>query len=360
MRKNRTILFYINSLVYGGAERVISQLANHFADNGYQSILLTSFVTENEYKLNNKVQRISIEQEQIIQSRLKRNISRIKAIRKICKEKKPSVIVSFMAEPNFRAVCATMGLKTKVIVSVRNDPAYEYGGIFKYVGKYILPLADGCVFQTRDEQRWFPQMLQRKSAIIFNEVNQQFFEEKWVGGDSIVTLGRLTQQKNQSLLIRAFSMIADEFPQITLEIYGEGNLKEELQNEIDNLKCRDRISLRGMTKEPVKVLKNSAMFVLPSNFEGMPNALLEAMSVGVPCISTDCPAGGSKMIIRDGENGLLTPVNDEKSLAYNMKKILEDKSYAKQLAENARIDAKAYHPDLIFKQWEEYILGVIK
>lgn len=130
---------------------------------GYRSILVTSFVDEHEYPVPEGVERVSIENEQIIQSRLKRNLSRIKALRALCKKERPAALISFMAEPNFRSILATFGLPTKCIVSVRNDPEKEYAGrLGRLVGKLLLPMADGCVFQTEQARAWFPKRRKRK------------------------------------------------------------------------------------------------------------------------------------------------------------------------------------------------------
>lgn len=359
MKNNITILFYINSIKRGGAERVISQLANTFSDNGYTTILLTSFIDENEYILNNNVIRLSLESEKKVQSRLKKNISRIKLIREICKENNVNVLVSFMAEPNYRALVATLGLSTKTVISVRNDPQKEYAGFLgKFLGTFLLPIADGCVFQTKEAQQWFPVRLQKKSKIIFNQVDEKFFRAYWRNGKKIVTLGRLTKQKNQIMLIKAFNELAFEFKDIYLEIYGEGELKKELQAEINQLPCRDRIVLKGITSDPVSVLEDCAMFVLSSDFEGMPNALLEALAVGVPCISTDCPCGGPRSIIRNEKNGILINVNDMSSLVDSMRKVLNNNEYSYQLANNAKKSARIYSPNKVFREWENFVLKI--
>jgi glycosyltransferase involved in cell wall biosynthesis len=356
----KTLMFYINAIHDGGAERVIIQLAHHFAEVGYRSILVTSFVDINEYPVPDNVERISIEQEQIMQSKLKRNVSRIVALRKLCKKYKPAALISFMAEPNFRALVATVGLPVKNIVSVRNDPNREYGGnLGGFVGKHMIPHADGCVFQTEEAKGWFPKDFQKKSAVIMNDVDKVFFETERIGGSHIVTLGRLSLQKNQKLLINAYSKIAQKYPETDLLIYGIGALKDELEEQIRALGLNNRVQLMGLTNDAPTILSNAGYFLLSSDYEGMPNALMEALAVGVPCISTDCPCGGPRMLINNGKNGLLIPVGDENKLVEALECVLSNKEYAERLGKNAKNEAYKYRTEKVFEQWKNYIEKII-
>lgn len=351
-----TLLFYINAIHEGGAERVILQLAKHFAIDGYKSVLVTSFVDENEYPVPDAVERISIEKEQKHQGKLARNISRISALRKIIKEHKPSAVISFMAEPNFRAIVAGVGLKSKTIVSVRNDPNREYAGrLGRFIGKRVIPYADGVVFQTEDAKQWFPKAVQEKSKVIFNDVDPVFFETRYIGGKDIVTLGRLSEQKNHRLLIEAFSRIADKHPEVNLLIYGTGQLADDLSAYINDLELEKRVFLMGNTTEAEKVLSTAGYFVLSSDYEGMPNALMEALAVGVPSISTDCPCGGPKTLINDGENGMLVPVNDVAALSAAMDRLLSDSDLSATLGKNAKRLALNYKTDRVFAEWKKYV-----
>lgn len=358
---NKTIMFYINTISGGGAARVIIQLAHRFSQCGYRSILVTSFVGDTfEYPVPEGVERISMEAQEIKQSRVKRNISRIKMLRKYCKQYKPDVLVSFMAEPNFRAICATAGLPVKTVVSVRNDPNREYGGKSGgFVGKVLMPMADGCVFQTEDARKWFPEKLQKKSAVIMNETTKEFFDVDYIGGKDIVTLGRLAPQKNHKLLIEAFASIASEYPDTDLKIYGGGIQEESLYRLAQELGMSERIHLMGVTENVGEVLSKAKMFVLSSDYEGMPNVLLEALTVGVPSISTDCPCGGPKALIENGVNGLLVKTGDKEELAAAMKYMLDNPQEATEMGRKAKERAAKYHPDIIFSEWKKYIENVV-
>lgn len=359
-RSSKTLMFYINSIHDGGAQRVILQLAHRFSGAGYRCLLVTSFVDEHEYPVPEGVERVSIEQREIRQSWLKRNFSRIRALRRLCRKERPAALISFMAEANFRSILATMGLPTRCIVSVRNDPEFEYSGrIGRLVGKLLLPLADGCVFQTRQAVEWFPKRLQKKSAVIMNQVDAKFFNTPLSAGRSgIVTTGRLNVQKNQALLIRAYKRIAHRV-QDDLYIYGAGELREELAALAVDLGIPDRVHLPGPSDNVPGVLSSAKLFVLCSNHEGMPNSLLEALAMGLPCISTDCPCGGPKMVIDSGRNGYLIPVGDERALAARMLWALRSPERCETVGNAARLRAEAFRPENIFSLWKNYVEGII-
>lgn len=357
----KKIMFYINAIHDGGAERVMVNLAKYFSDNDYDTILVTSFRDKWEYPLASKVRRISLEDTEIQQSRIKRNVSRINKLRTLCKVEKPDILVSFMEEPNFRAILATIGLPVKTLVSVRNDPNKEYAGkIGLIVGKILLPMADGCVFQTAEAQQWFPKKLQNKSKIIYNAVKEDFFKvERHVVKNTVVTCGRLEEQKNHRLLINAFELVLRKHPDTKLFIYGEGKLKGDLTELIINKGIENNVYLCGNSNNVPKILSEAEIFVLPSDYEGMPNALMEALASGVPCISTDCPCGGPKSLITDKINGRLISVNNEKQLVNTLNELLENKGIAEELGIEAHERAFNFTPSKINETWHKYMESIV-
>lgn len=353
----KIIMFYINQIYEGGAERVIVYLANWFAQKGYDSILVTSFSHEREYFVSHKVRRIILEQEKNKNGKIRRNIIRIKRLRKYLKTYTPDILVSFMTEPIVRSFIASVGLRHKHIISVRVDPKVGYKkGVRWMMGKMLFPFADGCVFQTEEAKSWFPRRLQEKSIVIINPVDDCFFMSERVPiRGRIITCGRLMPIKNQAMLIEAFAEVHKKIPETSLEIYGEGLLRENLQSIIYKLHKEDVVSLNGQCMNMDEVLATAELFVLTSNAEGMPNALLEALATGVPCISTDCPCGGPAMVIENGVNGILINVGDTKTLAKTMIELLEDVSKARAMGNEARKRAEVFSSKKIFHEWEEYI-----
>lgn len=354
------ILFYINTLNTGGAERVMANLANQFAKDN-DVIFVTSKKTEKEYELSQQVERYVLDKDNVISGRIIQNVNRICNLRRIIKEKKPDIVVSFMAEANFRSIIASIGLSCKTLVSVRNEPRREYAGKLGYiVGKFILPFADGCVFQTEDAKKWFSKRLRNKSRIIFNAVKEDFYAtERCIKKGRIVTCGRLEAQKNHIMLIRAIKQLESKEKNYELHIYGDGKLKKEIENEINELRLSKKIKLMGVTKDVCKVLSEADLFVMSSDYEGMPNALLEAMAVGVPVIATDCPCGGPKMILGNNDNGLLVKVGDVEEMAEAIWSLLSDEHKMAEYSERGKKKAMEFFPDEVFEQWNQYIKDIV-
>lgn len=355
------IAFYINAIHEGGAERVMVNLANDFVNRGDELILITSFRDDWEYHYSDKIKRYVLEENPTLSSKIKRNIIRVIELRKILKNEKPDCLVSFMAEPNYRAIVASLGLDNKVLISVRNDPEKEYSGIIgRFLGKNLLPLADGCVFQTKEAQEWFPRELQKKSKIIYNAVKDDFFNIKRnVEENTVVTCGRLEKQKNHEMLIDSFDLVLTSYPDARLLIYGEGSLRDELQNLIDSKGLSNNITLCGNTDNVPKVLSKAEIFVLSSNYEGMPNSLMEALAVGVPCISTDCPCGGPKMLIDNNYNGILISIGDRDELKNSILYLLRNKEIANNIGCRSKINSLKYKYNIINKEWHEYMSDTI-
>ena len=353
------ILFYINAIHHGGAERVICNLATQFSEHGHECVLITSFRDDWEYSVNENVRRITLFEHQLKQGFLRRNSSLVKSLRKVLNEEKPDILISFMAEPNYRAIVASAGLKHKVVISIRNDPNREYPNILnRFLAKTLFRLADGIVFQTDNAQKWFPKSIQNKSKIIYNQVDKIFYRTVYGGvRHDVVTTGRLTAQKNHKMLIRAFAQIADHVTD-KLFIYGEGELRGELESLIAELHMQNRIFLPGSTKNVAETIKSAKLFVLSSDYEGMPNSLLEAMALGLPCLSTDCPCGGPQMLLKDYSDYCLSQVNDFESFSKKMCVLLRDAALLASIGNELRRRSLGFNPSEVYKEWASYVISL--
>lgn len=353
------IIFYINVLSNGGAERVISNVANMMSDKGHECIMVTSFYTENEYPLNHSVRKMYLYNTRI-EGVFNRNIKLTYRLRQVIIKERPDILLSFMAEPNYRACIAKLGLKVKTILSVRNDPKIEYGeGIRKTLIMLLFRLADGVVFQTKDAMNWFSSSIKKKGTIIYNSVSETFFSKSLeINNSGIVATGRLCSQKNHKLLIDAFFKIKDNI-QDDLTIYGSGD-PSDLVAYTKELGISHRVHFPGVVSDVANMLCKYKLYVLSSDYEGMPNALMEAMSVGLPCVSTDCPCGGPRMLFSEKMTKYLVPVGDVDSLSRAMLFLLLNKKERDIISQEAVKQAQAFHPSIINSNWETYLLSFFK
>lgn len=357
------ILFVFGGKQKGGAERVITNIANHLINNNEIYFLGLKKIDE-FYSIDKKIKYYLMESEtDYSRNFLVRNVKRLKKIKKIVKDINPNIIISFSREQSYRILLLNYFNKRKIIVSVRNDPRHEYTTLFeKIIMQILYRRVNGFVFQTEDAKNFFPKKMRINSVIIPNPVNEKFLyvNKNVKKTKKIVSVGRLVNQKNHELLIDSFSKIADEFKEYKLIIYGSGELKKKLQNKINSLCLEKRIILAGEVFNVKKSIEDAKLFVLSSNYEGMPNALIEAMAIGLPVISTDCPCGGPRFLIKNNENGILVPVNDINKMVSAIKYILSNYENANKMGREAMKIVKKLNPEKINKMWIEYINKIIE
>lgn len=355
------ILFTIGNLKKGGAERVIANLSNSFIEN-HEIILVLTTAEEIEYKLNDKIKLYRLDKINQNNNFIIKNINRVIGLKKIVKEEQPNIMISFLPEPSYRLLL----VKPKnipAIVSVRNDPNEEYNNFIKRtIMKLLYAKANGFVFQTPQAKSYFSNKIQQKSTIIANPIKEDFICKRYEGKreKTIVTVGRLTEQKNQKLLIDAFNYLNKKYDDYTLKIYGEGNLENELKKYTQSLEKKDKIIFMGTVNDVKKEIYKSSLFVLSSNYEGMPNSLMEAMAMGIPCISANCKSGGPDYLFNNEKNGILFEVNNKEDLTKKIEKILSNSKIAEKIGKNGNEYAKNFEIKKITLQWEKFIKRIIK
>lgn len=350
------IMICISQLKKGGAERVVTNLANYFIEKHDVTIVSLKHY-EPEYQLESKIKVINLDKNNR-QNKFIKIFKRVFTLNNNIKIEKPDIILSFLPEPSFLVLLLKKFRKNKVIVSVRNDPKIEYKSkIYKLAMKLLYPLADGFVFQTKEAQSYFSEKIQKKSTIILNSLNPDFLIERFKGerNKQIVSVGRLFEQKNHELLIKAFDKVHQMHPEYELVIYGEGPLRQKLEELIKSLKLEDSIKLPGVESEIKEKIYKSSIFVLSSNYEGMPNSLMEALTLGLPCVATNCPCGGPNALINDGVDGILTEVGNVDMLANKINMLIENKELCDSISNKASENIKKLDPKIINREWEEYL-----
>ena len=382
----KSIAFYIGGLCIGGAERVICNLAEYFYSEGYRVTMVTKVRDEKEYELNPGIKRIiaDITPEEETASRIRNLFARIAKLKRIWKEVKPDVIVSFIRKNNLMAIASAAPLGIPVVVSVRSAPERELKGFgFKTISFLLFRQAAGVVLQTREAYNFFPGYIRAKAVVLPNSINPDFLkaseeltlattinhDKKMTVYDRIpssvkekriITVGRIDDNKNQRLLVEAYVKIADYYPDWSLELIGDGSGRKTLEEYVTTLPCKDRISFTGAVDDVAKRMSEASIFVLPSKIEGMPNALIEAMVMGMACISTDCPCGGPRdLIAADETNGVLVPVDNVDAMAMALKRLIINDTLRESMGDNARKIITTLHPDTVNKQWKNYIENVM-
>ncbi len=349
----KKITFVTGAMSRGGAERVISLLSNYYATLGWQVSIVMLLHSQVEYALDPGVQIVDLSNDRV--NAVLDMPRLVKKLRTLIKRQRPDVVVGFMAQICLIAGLACWGLKSRLVLSERNDPAaISKGKLFNAVRNYVYKNSTLTVMQTDRAKSYFPKEVQDNSVIIPNPVSVKC-EAVEIKRKRIVTAGRLSPQKNQKMLIDAFSTVHKTHPEYILDIYGEGSLRENLQQQIDELGLTDVVALRGNIPNIHEQIADAEVFVLPSDFEGLSNALLEAMMMGLPCIATNC--AGCDEVIRNGENGLLIPVGDQRALEKALEQMIADPVFAVRLGDTAKADSVQFAVNEVIEKWRKAIEG---
>lgn len=362
----KKILFYIHSLNKGGAERVLLTIAKKLnSDKDTEIVILTDRTDELEYDMPIGLRRINLENRMTRVSA----VARLKEIRKCVKEEKPDKFVAFMLSSAIRAIIATLLTGYKTIAAVRSNPYDDYGkGKNRVILLTTMFFAERIVCQTEYQKEFFPDSLKKKCVIISNPIFDEFVvkseelceRKKDVYNSEypvkqIVATGRLYDYKNHKLLIDAFAQISDKYTDTEVVIWGEGPYREELEKEIEKLNLTNRVKLPGDSEHVAEDIADAFIYVLPSDTEGLPNALMEAMALGLPVIATDCPCGGPKSLIEDGVNGLLTPVNDVEAMKKCLERLITDRDLRQKISKNAKGILSSNDSETIIELWRQIL-----
>lgn len=358
MGKNQlSIGLYIDSLSMGGAERVTIYLTNYFSKNNINTTIITNKINKKEYSLNDETQRISLlnNNEKINQ------LSIISRLRSCIKKEKIDLLIVMGSPLISYAVPAVIGREVKLIVSERNSPKDFSGKKYvQYLSNKMYNFSDGYVFQTEEASSYYD-WIDGPQKIIPNPLFKNNIPSPHTNTrkKNIVNVGRLHPQKNQKMLINAFSFIANDYPDYNLTIYGEGSERGNLEEQILNLNLEDRVFLPGSTPNVLEKIKDASIFAFSSDFEGMPNALIEAMALGLPVLSTESSGGGPKELITHNVNGLLTPIDDTAKFSENLDYLLTNPEFANSLGFEAQKIKEKLDAEKIGKQWLDFSIKVL-
>ncbi len=349
------IIFVDPYMAGGGAQRVAVELSRYFVQHGYRFTVCITKENRLAYDLSEGV-------ELVLTCYEGRNdaAGQAFAIRRIAKRFPEAKFLSFMPNQNLMTIAACVGLPNDVYVSVRNVPSEDFNGnrALELVRNRAYGRAAGVIFQLQSQKAAFPRNIQDKGKVIPNPLSPLLPEVcHGVRRNVITTSGRLVEQKNHEMTLRAFALVHKVHPSLRLEIFGTGPREEKLKQLAESLGIGGRVDFMGFSKRAVEAICNSRAFVLSSRFEGMPNALIESMAMGVPSVATRCGGGGAEEFITDGVNGRLVEIDDDMALANALLRIVDDEDYANDLSRNAIKVRELLSADRVGRQWESYIFG---
>lgn len=349
------IVFVHPSLMGGGAERVSLALASYFVAQGVRFTYLLTKSNVIEYNVPQGVEVCS----EFASASLK-PLDQIKLIRRFISERPNAKVISFLPHQNMYTLIATIGLPNRVVVSVRNDPRFDFADnkILPFIRNMLYRRSDAIVFQTKCQASLMPRYLWVNSKIILNPISSEL-PEPYSGPRRkvIVTSGRLEPQKNHSMTIRAFAHFHKKHPDYKLEIFGQGSLQSELESLVQELDLGDSIKFMGFSSDALTHIRTASAFVMSSRFEGLSNSMLEALCMGVPTICTKCGGGGAEAVIQNGKNGILVDIDDDMAETAAFNKIVEDQTYSNQLSNNALMLRQSLSLETIGNEWTDLIFN---
>lgn len=350
------ITFLLASLGSGGAERVVSLLANKMAERGHQVEIICLKFNDVYYQTDSRV-KVTLAMQQT-----HNRLTEVFWLRKYLKKQNPDVVIPFTEGVYCFTILSLLGTGIPIIASERLDPA-AMSKTRKILKRILLPFADWLVVQTQSIKDYFPESIQKKTSIIYNPVNDSVFNLPSLQGragerlNRIISVGRLYPQKNQAMMIRAFAKVADEFPDWQLIIFGEGPLRAELEFLVSSFKLQDRVLLPGRTEYVIEELRKSKIFCMSSDYEGMSNSMIEAICVGLPIVTTD--VSGVKELVENGKNGVVVPCGDVDKLGKTFSELMSNERLMEEYSRNNYSKKELFRIDTIVNQWEQLLNEII-
>lgn len=361
--KKKKYLFLITGMPMGGAERVMSTLANQFVAEGASVRLVTLKEAKSAYPLDKRIEFVGGDMSPLPSGGFQKKLGMVKSAfrsiafyRKQLQEFQPDVVLSFLTNTNLLAIITKMFSMKKfpVIISERADPRKRSKFLIR-ICNWIYPKADCIVCQSKVIEEYFRKVNRKsKTKVIANPINENCINLLPVTDRQkrIVAVGRLSKQKNYELLIESFSLLAAKYPDFRLEIYGQGPEEAHLLEKIQREGLSEQVFLMGVRENVMKEAADAAAYVMSSDFEGFPNALAEAMASGIPVISTDFPTGIAHELIVNGKNGFVVPVGDAPALADAIEKIISNPELQVKMSQNNIKLREKLNIHKIYKEWK--------
>lgn len=349
------ILFIVNGLSSGGSERVLSTLVNQLVTHSYYNVYVVCVNgKESFYPIDNRVNLVFLDKE----TRTHHLFGKMIWIRSFAQKMGIDIVISFIVRVYGFTIFSLLGCGIPIITSERNDPR-SFDCLSRWIMRIFLPFSNHHVVQTEEIKAYYPHFIQKKTTVIANPVNPAFFSPPSVEKkDIIISVGRLVPQKNHHMMIESFAAIANKHPSYKLVIYGEGPLRDSLLQQVHRLRMDDRIILPGRTNKIIKHMNEARIFCMSSTHEGMSNALIEAICLGLPIITTN--VSGVNELINDEVNGLVVNVNDVASYTKALDRLINEERLQRRFSVNNMKKRSLFDLSTITKLWETIIQKNVK
>lgn len=346
-------------MVTGGAGKQLALTANALAEKGHSVFLYTYYGGELQHILNKDIQYTA--QKPSPKNKLLEYILSPLHIRKQIKRIRPDVVVSWRCNAGCFTVLATIGLKVKTVFSERTDPYTETSLALK-ISSWICSFSDGGVFQLEKVREYYKR-LYKKSTVIPNPINKNIIISNPAPYDKrlkkIVHVGRMEiSQKRQDVMLNAFEIFVKQHPDYTLHFYGDGRDINKVKHLAAKKNLLNNVIFHGDFPNITNVIQDAKMLVLTSDYEGIPNVILEAFAIGVPVVSTNCSPGGAKLLLGNNRNGLLADIGNFQEIAFLMHQIISEKHLAEKIIANGLAKLKEFSTDVIFAKWNDYLTKI--
>lgn len=354
----------MSSLNAGGAERVVSTLANLLIKE-YQVYIIVLYKCTPFYKLDSNIKIAYCQTKYYPNPSLLKSVSNnfnlVKNLTTHLKTNNIDLAIGFLPATNIYTIIASKFTKIPCVINERANPEFNrINKVWQTIRKFAYPYSSCLVVQTEGTKKYFKNFKIAEIKIIKNPLNSELLEKRNTSipkENIILNVGRLIELKNQDLLIQAFSNIDNKGWKIIL--VGDGNKSDDYKELISTLGLQNQVILTGNKKDVSEYFNRAKIFAFTSKHEGFPNVILEAMSYGLACVSTDCPYGPSE-IIDNNKNGFLIPVGDQESLEYCLTILMENSELRNKLGENAMESINAYDPSQIALKWSNLINKILK
>lgn len=351
-----SIVFVINTLKVGGAAKMIKYVANLSTEWFGNVHLITLYDDTHDTQLDSNILQHSLN---INRHSLFWRWKAICQIRDRIKKIKPTIVCTFVSDVCVLSRIATLGINTKVVSAERGDP-FTLGKLWGFLVSWTYRLSDYCFFQLEQARDYFGSTVIQKSFVIPNVFEPQYnYVNTEIRNKTIVSAGRFVEEKRYDVLINAYSIVRTKYPEYKLIIYGDGPYREKYEQLVMSLGISDYVFFPGYVKNVSQSIVNDGIFVLSSRYEGIPNSLIEALSVGIPCVATDCTPGGPAFLTMNGKNGILIPVDDVEAMAKAIEQIIASPQLQEELSARGPLILSYLSPDRVSKMWKNAFLTII-